>query len=153
MATKKQPIEKKQPAAKKKPVLKGRGLESILGNIDVDSMQSKSTVAAVITEIALSDIETNPYQPRKEFSEESLDELAQSIKQQGVITPVTVRKMPDGKYQLIAGERRLRASKKAGLEKLPAAFAVKRIGIGTLGINAIAQVVTGTVEIHRLILR
>lgn len=120
MATKKQPIEKKQTAAKKKPVLKGRGLESILGNIDVDSMQSKSTVAAVITEIALSDIETNPYQPRKEFSEESLDELSQSIKQQGVITPVTVRKMPDGKYQLIAGERRLRASKKAGLEKLPA---------------------------------
>ena len=106
--------------ATKKPPLKGRGLSSILGDLDIDSMQSKTTVAAAISSIPISDIEANPFQPRKEFDEVALQELAQSIKQQGVIAPVTVRQMPDGKYQLIAGERRLRASKMAGLAELPA---------------------------------
>ena len=106
--------------ATKKPPLKGRGLSSILGDLDIDAMQSKTTVAAAISSIPISEIEANPFQPRKEFDEEALQELAQSIKQQGVIAPVTVRQMPDGKYQLIAGERRLRASKMAGLAELPA---------------------------------
>ena len=106
--------------ATKKPPLKGRGLSSILGDIDIDSMQSKASVTAAISSIPIAEIEANPYQPRKEFDEDSLQELAQSIKQQGVIAPVTVRQMPNGKYQLIAGERRLRASKIAGLKELPA---------------------------------
>lgn len=106
--------------ATKKPPIKGRGLSSILGDIDIDAMQSKNTVTAAITSIPVSQIEANPFQPRKEFDETALEELAQSIKQQGVIAPVTVRKMPDGKYQLIAGERRLRASKLAGIKEIPA---------------------------------
>lgn len=106
--------------ATKKPPIKGRGLSSILGDIDIDAMQSKNTVTAAITSIPVSQIEANPFQPRKEFDETALEELAQSIKQQGVIAPVTVRKMPDGKYQLIAGERRLRASKIAGIKEIPA---------------------------------
>lgn len=106
--------------ATKKPPIKGRGLSSILGDIDIDAMQSKNTVTAAITSIPVSQIEANPFQPRKEFDEAALEELAQSIKQQGVIAPVTVRKMPDGKYQLIAGERRLRASKLAGIKEIPA---------------------------------
>lgn len=106
--------------ATKKPPIKGRGLSSILGDIDIDAMQSKNTVTAAITSIPVSQIEANPFQPRKEFDEAALEELAQSIKQQGVIAPVTVRKMPDGKYQLIAGERRLRASKIAGIKEIPA---------------------------------
>ena len=104
----------------KKPQLKGRGLSSILGDIDIEAMQGKVSVTAAISSIPIADIEANPFQPRKEFDDESLAELAQSIKQQGVIAPVTVRQMPDGKYQLIAGERRLRASKMAGLKELPA---------------------------------
>lgn len=106
--------------ATKKPPVKGRGLDAILGNINIDAMQSKNTVTAAISSIPVSQIEANPFQPRKEFDETALEELAQSIKQQGVITPVTVRKMPDGKYQLIAGERRLRASKLAGIKEIPA---------------------------------
>lgn len=106
--------------ATKKPPVKGRGLSSILGDIDIDAIQAKSSVTAVISLIPVDKIEANPFQPRKEFDETALDELAQSIKQQGVITPVTVRQMPDGKYQLIAGERRIRASKLAGLKEVPA---------------------------------
>lgn len=105
----------------KKPVVKGRGLSAILGDIDIEAVQNSNvTVAAAISNIPVSEIEANPFQPRKEFSEEALNDLAQSIRQQGVISPITVRKMPDGKYQLIAGERRLRASKKAGLTDIPA---------------------------------
>lgn len=97
----------------------GRGLGSILPDIDIDAAKGGS-VAATISEIALDKIVANPYQPRKEFDEEALDELAQSIRQQGVITPITVRHMPDGTYQLIAGERRTRAAKAAGLKEIPA---------------------------------
>ena len=106
--------------ATKKPPVKVRGLSYILGDIDIDAIQAKSSVTAVISLIPVDKIEANPFQPRKEFDETALDELAQSIKQQGVITPVTVRQMPDGKYQLIAGERRIRASKLAGLKEVPA---------------------------------
>ena len=97
----------------------GRGLGSILPDIDIDAAKGGS-VAATISEIPLAKITANPYQPRKEFDKEALEELAQSIRQQGVITPITVRQMPDGSYQLIAGERRMRASQLAGLKEIPA---------------------------------
>ncbi len=96
----------------------GRGLSSILP--DTKDLEVNNTVTAAISMIALEKIVANPYQPRKEFDKEALDELAQSIRQQGVITPVTVRKMPDGTYQLIAGERRTRAAKMAKLKEIPA---------------------------------
>ena len=96
----------------------GRGLSSILP--DTKEFEVNNTVAAAISTIPLGKIFANPFQPRKEFDKEALDELAQSIRQQGVITPVTVRKMPDGTYQLIAGERRFRASQLAGLKEIPA---------------------------------
>jgi ParB family chromosome partitioning protein len=65
------------------------------------------------------EIQINPFQPRREFDEAAIAELAQSIEANGIIQPLVVRKMPDGKYQLIAGERRLRASKKLGLKQVP----------------------------------
>lgn len=105
----------------KKPLIPGRGLDAILGNIDVDTLNgNESDVTASIGMVPICDIETNPFQPRKEFDSTALEELAQSIREQGVITPITVRRMPDGKYQLIAGERRYRASQMAGLTELPA---------------------------------
>jgi len=115
--------------ASKKPIIPGRGLDAILGNIDVDSLNgNESDVTAAISMVAVTDIEANPFQPRKEFDDTALEELAQSIREQGVITPITVRRMPDGKYQLIAGERRLRASQLAGLTELPAYIRVATDG-------------------------
>ncbi|MCL4149584.1 UNVERIFIED_CONTAM: hypothetical protein GTU68_042616 [Idotea baltica] len=70
--------------------------------------------------IALSAIETNPYQPRTHFDEDALQELADSIRTQGIIQPITVRELSPGKYQLISGERRLQASKLANLKNIPA---------------------------------
>jgi ParB family chromosome partitioning protein len=96
----------------------GRGLSSILP--DTKDFEMSNTVTAAINTIPLKKIVANPYQPRKEFAPEALEELAQSIRQQGVITPVTVRKMPDDTYQLIAGERRCRAAQLAGLKEVPA---------------------------------
>jgi ParB family chromosome partitioning protein len=71
-------------------------------------------------EILLSQIEVNPFQPRLDFDEDALTELAESIKVQGIIQPITVRRLKDNEYQLISGERRLQASKKIQLEKIPA---------------------------------
>ena len=85
----------------------GRGLDAILPNI-------------ATPEISISRIETNPFQPRNIFDEESLKELAVSIKELGIIQPITVRKLGFDKYQLISGERRLRASEIVGLTKIPA---------------------------------
>lgn len=97
----------------------GRGLGSILPDIaDLEPVAKKGSSAVSMVEVEL--IDPNPFQPRKEFSDSELEELAQSIKQQGVITPVTLRQMPDSRYQLVAGERRLRASKRAGLKEIPA---------------------------------
>ena len=101
----------------------GRGLDSILQSPETDITSkdiSGDFVAGAIAEIDINLIETNPFQPRTEFDETALKELAQSIKEQGVIQPVTVRKLGYNKYQLISGERRLRASKMAGLTKIPA---------------------------------
>jgi ParB family chromosome partitioning protein len=100
----------------------GRGLDAILQSPETDITSrdiSGDYVAGAVAEIDIDLIETNPFQPRTEFSEEALRELAQSIKEQGVIQPVTVRKLGYNKYQLISGERRLRASKLAGLTKIP----------------------------------
>ena len=101
----------------------GRGLDSILQSPETDITSrdiSGDFVAGAVAEIDINLIETNPFQPRTEFDETDLRELAQSIKEQGVIQPVTVRKLGYNKYQLISGERRLRASKMAGLTKIPA---------------------------------
>ena len=77
-------------------------------------------LAATIEEIELSSIETNPFQPRTEFDQEQLEELADSIKLHGLVQPITVRSLGDGKFQLISGERRFRASKIAQLTSIPA---------------------------------
>ena len=108
-------------ADKNKRVL-GRGLDAILQSPETDITSkdiSGDFVAGAIAEIDINLIETNPFQPRTEFDETALRELAQSIKEQGVIQPVTVRKLGYNKYQLISGERRLRASKLAGLTRIP----------------------------------
>ncbi len=96
----------------------GRGLGSILP--DIDQLQPGKPATEKVTTVPVDNITPNPYQPRKEFDQDALQELAQSIKQQGLITPITVRRMPDGTYQLIAGERRLRAARIAGLAEVPA---------------------------------
>lgn len=100
----------------------GRGLDAILGSPETDITSkdiSGNYVVGAVAEIDINLIETNPFQPRTEFDETALNELAASIKEQGVIQPVTVRKLGYNKYQLISGERRLRASKLAGLSKIP----------------------------------
>jgi ParB family chromosome partitioning protein len=73
-----------------------------------------------VAEVAIDRIRPNPYQPRQEFKEEALDELASSINELGVIQPITVRALGDGQFEIISGERRLRAARKAGIERLPA---------------------------------
>jgi ParB family transcriptional regulator, chromosome partitioning protein len=105
----------------------GKGIRSLLQSIDSDlktgAGQLKSTVvetATGVTRIPITDIETNPKQPRRDFDEQTLNELAESIKIHDIIQPVTVSKLASGKYRLIAGERRWRASKIAGLKDLPA---------------------------------
>ena len=102
----------------------GRGLSALLKDPDNDikSVNDKNAdkVVGNIVELEIDAIEINPFQPRSNFNEESLIELATSIKELGVIQPITVRKTDFNKYQLISGERRLRASKLAGLNVVPA---------------------------------
>ncbi|WP_395042866.1 ParB/RepB/Spo0J family partition protein [Flavobacterium sp.] len=102
----------------------GRGLSALLKDPDNDikSINDKNAdkVVGNILEIEIDSIEINPFQPRTNFNEESLKELASSIKELGVIQPITVRKLDFNKYQLISGERRLRASKLVGLDTIPA---------------------------------
>jgi len=93
----------------------GRGLGALIE----DTSQNREQTPAS-NEILISEIEANPFQPRVHFDEEALNELAASIKELGIIQPVTLRKIGDQKYQIIAGERRFRASKIAGLTKIPA---------------------------------
>lgn len=109
---------------KKKEAL-GQGIRALLKNIDEEAAKKKSTPqkyeeAGVVVKIPLSKIEVNPFQPRAEFDENALQDLSESIKIHGVIQPITVRKIDDDKFQLIAGERRLRASKLANLDEIPA---------------------------------
>ncbi|TAJ56201.1 MAG: ParB/RepB/Spo0J family partition protein [Chitinophagaceae bacterium] len=105
----------------------GKGLRSLLQNIDQDLKTTAGSLKTDVVEqvthtnrIALSDIQINPKQPRRDFDETALSELAASIKLHDIIQPLTVSKLPNGKYQLIAGERRFRASKIAGLKDVPA---------------------------------
>ena len=102
----------------------GRGLSALLKDPDNDikSVNDKNAdkVVGNIIELDLETIEINPFQPRSNFNEDSLKELASSIKELGVIQPITVRKLDFNKYQLISGERRLRASKLIGLPTIPA---------------------------------
>lgn len=101
----------------------GRGLEAILRSPDTDITSadiSGNYVAGATAELQVDQIEANPFQPRADFDETALQELAESIKQQGVVQPVTVRKTGLNKYQLISGERRLKACKLAGLDTIPA---------------------------------
>lgn len=93
----------------------GRGLDALISTDTVRTSGSSS-----IGEIEISQIEANPNQPRREFDEESLRELADSIAELGIIQPITLRKVGDEKYQIIAGERRFRASQMAGKSTIPA---------------------------------
>ena len=101
-------------AQKKYPSL-GRGLDALIST-DVVKTEGSSS----ISEIPVSLIKANPNQPRREFDPEALQELSDSIKEIGIIQPITLRKMDDGTYQIIAGERRFRASQLAGLTAVPA---------------------------------
>ena len=102
----------------------GKGLEQLFNseNLDLDSFEKavyETATTEEIIDISLDELRANPYQPRKVFKDESLDELAESIKEHGVFQPIIVKKSIKG-YEIIAGERRVRASKKAGLTKIPA---------------------------------
>ncbi len=109
--------------ATKKQAL-GRGLSALLKDPtnDIKSVEDKNAdkVVGNIVELDLDTIEMNPFQPRTSFNEETLRELASSIKELGVIQPITVRKLAFDKYQLVSGERRFRASKLIGLQTIPA---------------------------------
>ncbi len=105
----------------------GKGIRSLLQNIDADLKTTagnlKSNVveqATSVIRIPLNQIQTNPKNPRKDFDEKSLQELAASLKNFDVVQPITVSKISDNKYQLVAGERRFRAAKMAGLADIPA---------------------------------
>ena len=105
-------------AEKRKNAL-GRGLGAILSSSPEQVAEIVEAVSA-INEISLDDIEVNNFQPRDFFDQEKLQELAESIKVQGIIQPITVRQLSAGKFQIISGERRFRASKLAGLTAIPA---------------------------------
>jgi ParB family transcriptional regulator, chromosome partitioning protein len=105
----------------------GKGIRSLLQNIDADLKTTSGQLISAVAEAAtntlripLDQIETNPRQPRHDFDEQSLNELAHSIKLHDIIQPVTVSKLDSGKYRLISGERRYRAARIAGLKDLPA---------------------------------
>jgi ParB family chromosome partitioning protein len=95
----------------------GRGLGALIEGVEKEVLEKK--VEANL-QIAIESIDANPFQPRTRFDEQALEELASSIKQLGIVQPLTVRESGSGRYQLIAGERRLRAAKLAGLTHLPA---------------------------------
>ena len=102
-------------AIKKKYTALGRGLDALIStHEEVETSGSSS-----ISEVAISQIEANPNQPRREFDEKALEELAESIRNFGIIQPITLRKLSDDRYQIIAGERRWRASQMAGLQRVP----------------------------------
>lgn len=94
----------------------GKGLGALIEGADTIGINQASN----IDEIDITKIEANPWQPRSTFDEEALDDLASSIKEVGIIQPLTLRKVGEDQYQIIAGERRFRASKMAGLSKVPA---------------------------------
>ena len=102
----------------------GIGLEQLFNNenLDLQSFEQhvyETTNKEEIIEVAIKDLRPNPYQPRKVFNEDALTDLASSIKEHGVFQPIIIKKSIKG-YEIIAGERRVRASKLAGLDKIPA---------------------------------
>ena len=107
----------------KKPAL-GRGLSALLENAKTDittkNISENAPLVNSVSNILIKDIETNPFQPRTNFEENALQELCDSIKQHGIIQPITVRKLGYDRYQLISGERRFRASQMANLTNVPA---------------------------------
>ena len=105
----------------------GKGIRSLLQSIDADLKTSAGTLKTTVIEsatgslrIRLDEIDINPKQPRKDFDQASLNELAASIKTHDIVQPVTVSRLPSGRYRLVSGERRLRAAKIAGLTDIPA---------------------------------
>jgi len=107
--------------------LLGKGIRSLLQNIDADLKTTSGSLKTTVVEnatgtnrIAVDDIEPNPKQPRRDFEEKAMLELAESIKLHDIIQPVTVSKLASGKYRLISGERRWRATKLAGIKDIPA---------------------------------
>ncbi|MGR3810612.1 ParB/RepB/Spo0J family partition protein [Jiulongibacter sp. NS-SX5] len=96
-----------------------KGLSALLSDSDLVVSKKVASFDGV-KPVKVSSIKTNPYQPRTEFDQEALDELAESIKIHGIIQPLTLREAENGSYELISGERRLRASKLAGLDEVPA---------------------------------
>ena len=93
----------------------GRGLDALISTDEV-----KTQGSSTINEIPISQIEANPNQPRRDFDQESLQELAQSIKEIGIVSPITLRQISENRFQIIAGERRWRASQIVGLQAIPA---------------------------------
>ncbi len=107
--------------------LLGKGIRSLLQNIDADLKTTSGSLKTTVVEtatgtnrISVDDIEANPKQPRRNYDEKALQELSESIKIHDIIQPITVSKLANGKYRLIAGERRWRAAKLAGLKDIPA---------------------------------
>lgn len=102
----------------------GLGVRALLSNIETQTQEKQAEVVRELTHtvamIPIGEIEVNPFQPRKDFDENALNELAESLRVHGLIQPITVRRLADKQYQLISGERRLRASKIAGLTEVPA---------------------------------
>lgn len=100
----------------------GRGLEAVLKSNDIRAISDEGAnkIVGNIVDLSLNSIEVNPFQPRTVFNEEALQELATSIRELGLIQPITVRRIDGDKYQIVSGERRFRASKLLGLETIPA---------------------------------
>ena len=108
---------------KNKKIGLGRGLGALLTDQETVQESTNQPIAEklnAVNEISVLAIETNPYQPRTHFDQQALHELSESIRVQGIIQPITVRQLGPNAYQLISGERRLQASKLAGLQSIPA---------------------------------
>lgn len=101
-----------------KKVVLGRGLGALIEETEPEARNDKTIVGG--TEIDVDLIDNNPFQPRSDFDRETLEELASSLKEVGMVQPITIRELQNGRYQLITGERRLRAAKMANLIKVPA---------------------------------
>ena len=111
-------------AKKKKKQALGRGLSALLDDPEREIRSASDVnadeVVGNIIELEVDKIEVNPYQPRTHFNEQAIEELAESIKSLGIIQPVTVRKLDRNQYQLVSGERRYRAAKSIGFDRIPA---------------------------------
>jgi ParB family chromosome partitioning protein len=107
-------------AAKKRGL--GRGLDALLGGTNIDSLEAEAVQSqdGQLHQLPLDLIQRGKYQPRRDMDPAALEELAQSIKAQGVMQPIVVRPMDGGRFEIIAGERRWRASQQAGLDRIPA---------------------------------